>query len=103
MIWHESISNFVVYSRRGFGLVVGGEFAGSPNDCGLFLLGVQGTATSPQCGEYNDWEHYNDTMREGVQNFIIASFDALGDWFFWTWKVRYCGQVFKGANFGFLL
>jgi glucan 1,3-beta-glucosidase len=27
-------------------------------------------------------------MKDGLQNFIMASFDSFGDWFFWTWKVR---------------
>lgn len=75
-------------SRRNFGLIIGGEFAASPNDCGLFLLGVKGQSSNPQCPEYNDWENYNNTMKEGIQNFLVATFDALQDWFFWTWKVH---------------
>ena len=31
-------------------------------------------------------------MSQGISNFVMASMDAFGDWFFWTWKVRlpYC-------------
>jgi hypothetical protein len=74
-------------SRRNFGVTIAGEFAGSPNDCGLYVRGVGENATSPQCPEYDPWESYNSTMKAGVQNFIMSQFDALGDWFFWTWKV----------------
>jgi hypothetical protein len=27
-------------------------------------------------------------MSQGISNFVMASMDAFGDWFFWTWKVR---------------
>ncbi|TFK32824.1 glycoside hydrolase superfamily [Crucibulum laeve] len=74
-------------SRQAFGVTIAGEFSGSPNDCGLFLLGVGTDSTNPQCPEYDDWENFNSTMKEGIKNFIEASFDALGDWFFWTWKI----------------
>jgi glucan 1,3-beta-glucosidase len=84
------------YSRRGFGLTFGGEFAASPNDCGLFLLGTTTESTNPECPEYDNWENYNSTMKEGIQNFVIASFDALQDWFFWTWKVG--RTLCKGTN-----
>lgn len=79
--------NYLSFSRKNFGVTIGGEFAGSPNDCGLFLRGVNITSDNPECPEYDAWESYNSTMKAGIQNFIMASFDALGDWFFWTWKV----------------
>lgn len=68
-------------------MTIGGEFAASPNDCGLFLLGVNITSQNPFCPEYDAWETFNGTMKAGIQNFVMATFDALGDWFFWTWKV----------------
>jgi hypothetical protein len=75
-------------SRQNFGVSVAGEFSGSPNDCGLFLLGVTDTSLTPGCDTiYNDWASYSAAMKAGVQNFIEAQFDSLGDWFFWTWKV----------------
>ncbi|CAA7271152.1 unnamed protein product [Cyclocybe aegerita] len=74
-------------SRRNFGVTFGGEFSASPNDCGLFMVGVGQVSSNPQCSEYDSWETYNSTMKEGIQNFVKASFDALGDWFFWTWKI----------------
>ncbi|EDR06394.1 glycoside hydrolase family 5 protein [Laccaria bicolor S238N-H82] len=74
-------------ARQNFGVSVGGEFSGSPNDCGLFVLGVTGTALTPGCDTYDNWASYTAAMKAGVQNFIEAQFDALGDWFFWTWKI----------------
>ncbi|KAG2019610.1 exo-beta-1,3-glucanase [Coprinopsis cinerea AmutBmut pab1-1] len=75
------------HSRRTIGPTVGGEFSAAPNDCGLFLRGVGIESPHPQCPEYDDWENYNATMKEGLESFIMASFDALGDFFFWTWKI----------------
>ncbi|KJA24157.1 glycoside hydrolase family 5 protein [Hypholoma sublateritium FD-334 SS-4] len=74
-------------SRKNFGVTIGGEFAASPNDCGLYLRGVNITSENPFCSEYDAWESYNGTMKAGIQNFVMATFDALGDWFFWTWKI----------------
>jgi len=65
-----------------------GEFAASPNDCGLFLHGVSASAQTPNCSLYDDWSTYTSDMKQGILNFVMASMDAFGDWFFWTWKVR---------------
>ena len=51
-------------------------------------VGAGSNSTNSQCPYYDDWKSYNDTMKEGIQNFALASFDALQNWFFWTWKVR---------------
>ncbi|KDR72002.1 hypothetical protein GALMADRAFT_1344210 [Galerina marginata CBS 339.88] len=74
-------------ARQNFGVTLGGEFSASPNDCGLFLLGVDKVSTNPQCPMYGDWQNYSDAMKSGLSTMVSASFDALGDWFFWTWKV----------------
>ncbi|TFK17920.1 exo-beta-1,3-glucanase [Coprinopsis marcescibilis] len=75
-------------SRGIFGVTVGGEFSAAVNDCGLFIRGTLNPRSfHPQCPEYDAWETYNDTMKEGLQSFITASFDAIGDFFFWTWKI----------------
>ncbi|KAJ2912465.1 hypothetical protein MD484_g7948, partial [Candolleomyces efflorescens] len=73
--------------RSNIGPTVSGEFSGAPNDCGLFIRAVNVESFHPQCAEYNDWENYNSTMKAGLQNWIMASFDAFGDFFFWTWKI----------------
>ena len=79
--------HFICRSRANFGVTIGGEFAASPNDCGLYLRGVNITSENPFCPEYDAWESFNGTMKAGIQNFVMATFDALGEWFFWTWKV----------------
>ncbi|KAJ3516166.1 hypothetical protein NLJ89_g1298 [Agrocybe chaxingu] len=76
-----------IFAIGNFGVTFGGEFSASPNDCGLFMVGVGQVSSNPQCPEYDSWETFNTTMKEGIQNFVKASFDALGDWFFWTWKL----------------
>ncbi|KAJ2912332.1 hypothetical protein MD484_g8086, partial [Candolleomyces efflorescens] len=74
-------------SRSNIGPTVSGEFSAAPNDCGLFIRSVGIESFHPQCAEYNDWENYNSTMKAGLQSWIEASFDAFGDFFFWTWKI----------------
>ncbi|KAF9053337.1 glycoside hydrolase family 5 protein [Panaeolus papilionaceus] len=74
-------------SRSAFGVTMAGEMSASPNDCGLYMRGVNITSANPQCPEYDTWETWNTTMKAGIQNYVSASFDALGDWFFWTWKI----------------
>ncbi|PFH46075.1 glycoside hydrolase family 5 protein [Amanita thiersii Skay4041] len=74
-------------SRRDFGLTIVGEFAASPNDCGLFLRGAHGHPQTGDCDAFDNWEHYTREMKEGIKNFVMASMDAFGDWFFWTWKI----------------
>ncbi|TFK18863.1 exo-beta-1,3-glucanase [Coprinopsis marcescibilis] len=81
-------------SRTNFGVTFGGEFSGAVNDCGLYLRGIHNPRSfHPQCPEYDAWETYNATMKEGIQSFITASFDAIGDFFFWTWKI---GESIEG-------
>lgn len=60
------------------------------NDCGLFLKGPQTTSTSygGNCSIWQDSSTWNQTVKDGVQEFSLATMDALQDWFFWTWKVR---------------
>lgn len=74
-------------SRNTIGPTFCGEFSAAPNDCGLFIRAVGVESTHPQCALYNDWENYSEAMKAGLQNFIMASFDSFGDWFFWTWKI----------------
>ncbi|KAF8912303.1 glycoside hydrolase family 5 protein [Mucidula mucida] len=74
-------------SQKNFGVTISGEFAASPNDCGLFLHGVNVTSSNPQCPLYDDYRNYNQSMKEGIQNFAMASMNAFTHWFFWTWKI----------------
>ena len=75
-------------SRNNFGVTFAGEFSNAINDCGLFIRGTQGGPSSAApCDIYNDWQNWNTTMKDGFKNFVMASMDALGDYFFWTWKI----------------
>lgn len=74
-------------SRQTFGVTFVGEFAASPNDCGLFLRGSKGLPVTQNCTAYDNWENYSPDMVQGIKNFVMASMDAFGDWFFWTWKI----------------
>lgn len=63
------------------------------NDCGLFLKGTGSyTPSYGDCTEWNDWASWDQATKDGVLNFALASMDALGDFFFWTWKV--CSDMF---------
>lgn len=75
-------------SRNNFGVTIAGEFSNAINDCGLYVRGVGGNPqTSADCSIYNNADAWNATMKDGFRNFMLASMDALGDWFFWTWKI----------------
>jgi glucan 1,3-beta-glucosidase len=80
----------IVQSQETFGITVAGEFSGGWNDCGTFLHGVgqTGTTFTGNCTQWTDWVNYSQEQKDGLNNFISASMDALQNWFFWTWKVR---------------
>ncbi|KAJ7904777.1 glycoside hydrolase family 5 protein [Mycena olivaceomarginata] len=81
--WGPSINA----SQTAFGVTISGEWAASPNDCGYFLRGVGAESTNPDCPTYDNYQSYNDTMKAGILNYVLASMDATRDWFFWTWKI----------------
>ncbi|KAG6917252.1 hypothetical protein DXG01_003284 [Tephrocybe rancida] len=83
--WAAGLNN----SRSGFGVTVAGEFSNGYNDCGLFLNGVPGTGHSygGDCADWEDSSNWSAATKAGVLKFAEASMDALGDWFFWTWKI----------------
>ncbi|KAI6043526.1 glycoside hydrolase family 5 protein [Pisolithus marmoratus] len=82
--WGPSINQ----SQVSFGVTIAGEFSVGYNDCGLYLLGVGNTDSYGQsCALFLDASQWNDTMKAGLQEFALASMDALQNWFFWTWKV----------------
>ncbi|KAJ7066845.1 glycoside hydrolase family 5 protein [Mycena belliarum] len=82
--WGSSINN----SRSNFGVTVAGEWSNGYNDCGLFLDGVGGTPHyGGDCSFWEDSSQWNASVKAGVAQFSLASMDAMGDWFFWTWKI----------------
>ncbi|KAI0090587.1 glycoside hydrolase superfamily [Irpex rosettiformis] len=75
-------------SRNNFGITVAGEFSNAINDCGLFVRGVgNGPVFGGSCTVFNNVDQWTPAMKNGFQNFILASMDALQDYFFWTWKI----------------
>lgn len=75
-------------SRANFGITVAGEFSNAINDCGLWVVGVGVPANyGPDCGYWMDASQWSDANKQGLMNFALASMDALGDFFFWTWKI----------------
>ncbi|KAF7337353.1 Glycoside hydrolase family 5 protein [Mycena sanguinolenta] len=82
--WGPSINQ----SRADFGVTVAGEFSNGYNDCGLFLHGVNGTTSyGGDCSLWEDSSAWNASVKAGLMEYALASMDALGDWFFWTWKI----------------
>ena len=81
-------TSFFGRSRSAFGVTVAGEFSNGFNDCGLFVNGVaNGPSSAADCDLFTDASKWDQATKDGVKNFALASMDALGDWFFWTWKV----------------
>ncbi|KAH9925883.1 glycoside hydrolase [Epithele typhae] len=80
-------------SRSAFGITVAGEFSNAFNDCGLFVRGITSTgAGNPAmygdgCDYWSNTANWSDADKAGVKAFALASMDALGDYFFWTWKI----------------
>ncbi|KAL5512513.1 hypothetical protein ACEPAG_3166 [Sanghuangporus baumii] len=75
-------------SQSTFGVTIAGEFSNAINDCGLYLNGVTNTHSyGGDCSVWEDASRWDDATREGLRTFALASFDALQNWFFWTWKI----------------
>jgi glucan 1,3-beta-glucosidase len=88
-------------SMGAFGLTGAGEWSNAVTDCGLYVNGVNlgqrydGTYTADggnhprvgSCDPWNNWPNYSDQMKNDIKNFALSSMDALGNWFFWTWKI----------------
>lgn len=53
-------------------------------------IGPNGTSTSvlPEavCSQWRDWRRWTDEQKDQVRNLILDEFDALQNFFFWTWK-----------------
>ncbi|KAI0250044.1 glycoside hydrolase superfamily [Lactifluus subvellereus] len=82
--WGPGINN----SQLAFGVTISGEFSSATNDCGLFLLGVGKNPTfQGDCTPFTNWQNWNQTFKDGVRDFSLASMDALRNWWFWTWKI----------------
>ncbi|KAG8861682.1 hypothetical protein FRB96_002639 [Tulasnella sp. 330] len=87
-------------SWSSFGVTTAGEWSLAINDCGLWVNGVNegtrwegtypgytGPTSNIPCSTWNDWASWNETTKQDLQQFAMATMDALQNWFFWTWKV----------------
>ena len=55
---------------------------------GITSAGQPGQATyGDDCGYWEDASQWSDETKQGLKTFALASMDALGDYFFWTWKI----------------
>ena len=94
--WGQTINQ----SMTSFGMTTAGEFSNAVTDCGLFLNNVgegtryEGTYSTGgpwpsqgSCTTWTDWQSWDQTTKEGIMTFALASMDALQNWFFWTWKI----------------
>ncbi|TCD64392.1 hypothetical protein EIP91_004140 [Steccherinum ochraceum] len=82
--WGASLNN----SRSAFGVTFAGEFSNAINDCGLYVNGIEnGHSTTADCNFWDNWAAWDENTKKGILNFALASMDALGDYFFWTWKI----------------
>ncbi|KAG8894890.1 hypothetical protein FRC01_012689 [Tulasnella sp. 417] len=86
-------------SWTDFGVSVAGEFSLAINDCGLWVNGIgigtrwEGTlagseaAGAGDCTEWTNWRNWGQQTKDNFKAFALRNFDALGHWFFYTWKV----------------
>ena len=72
----------------GFGLTIAGEFSNAINDCGLYVNGVNigtryegtypgTTARTGDCAPWVAWKNWDQTLKAGINQFALASMDAL--------------------------
>ncbi|TDL22966.1 glycoside hydrolase [Rickenella mellea] len=75
-------------SQTAFGVTAAGEFSNGFNDCGLYLTGVGNSHTyTGDCSKWQDASTWDQSTKDDLKTFAMASMDALQNWFFWTWKV----------------
>ncbi|KAG8910929.1 hypothetical protein FRC01_006043, partial [Tulasnella sp. 417] len=92
--WASSMNT----SWSNFGVSVAGEFSLAINDCGLWINGVNsgtrwegtfgsGDGEKGDCTEWNDYASWTQDRKDDFKAFALRNFDALGHFFFWTWKI----------------
>jgi glucan 1,3-beta-glucosidase len=75
-------------TSQALAVTIAGEFSAGYNDCGLFVRGVGSTPVfGGDCAIWDDSSNWNASTKAGVKAFVMASMDALQNWYFWTWKV----------------
>ncbi|KAL7421974.1 hypothetical protein Q5752_003746 [Cryptotrichosporon argae] len=86
-------------TQQTFGVLNAGEWAAAPNDCGLWVNGVNlgqrydGTyagfenSAIGSCDYWNDYTQWNASTKASILFMAQATQDALQSWFYWTWKI----------------
>jgi glucan 1,3-beta-glucosidase len=104
-------------SMTAFGVTSAGEFSCAINDCGFYVngvgLGTRYEGTYPgyttavgNCSSSDEWENWDDALKNSTKQFAMASMDSFGvssfsltrnkkkhvanpsqHWFFWSWKI----------------
>ena len=89
------------HSQSAFGVTIAGEHSNGFNDCAFWLRGPGNLDTlNPDCAFWTNSGAWNDTVKEGLKNFALASMDALMNPFFWTWKVSAILKLYLGGVSG---
>ncbi|KAH7101258.1 glycoside hydrolase [Auriculariales sp. MPI-PUGE-AT-0066] len=74
-------------SRNTFGVTIAGEWSLGASDCGQYIWGLRDKPHTTNCDEYwNDYTKWTDDMKAKFLSLAKSHMDALGDFFFWTWK-----------------
>lgn len=92
--WAKSFND----TMTDFGLVTSGEWSNAVTDCGLFVNGVnlgtryEGTyegvtRVTGDCLEWTDYQNWSTAKKADILRFAMASMDAFGNYFFWTWRI----------------
>jgi len=89
------------HSQSAFGVTIAGEYSNGFNDCAFWLRGPANLDTlNPNCAFWTNSAAWNDTVKEGLKNFALASMDSLMSPFFWTWKVSIVLKLYLGGVLG---
>ncbi|KAJ2927009.1 hypothetical protein H1R20_g10093, partial [Candolleomyces eurysporus] len=74
-------------SRSNFGITLAGAFSLAFSDCGFYVRGVNTTSTyEGDCSFWENSKNWGLALKASLTQLALAQMDALGDYFFFTWK-----------------
>jgi hypothetical protein len=74
-------------SRNTLGVTFAGEWSLGFNDCGQHIWGLNEKPKTSNCdAAWNDYTKWNPETKAQLLSLAKSHMDALGDFFFWTWK-----------------
>ncbi|KZV89886.1 glycoside hydrolase [Exidia glandulosa HHB12029] len=75
-------------SLNTFGFTYAGEWSLGFNDCGQYIWGLRDPPHTSNCdAEWNDYTKWTPDTKAKLLSLAQSHMDALGNFFFWTWKV----------------